>query len=286
MLIAACVVNHNTSPFAELALRSLAAVTRSSAAHHVEFSVLDNHSSDEGLAALEEAADELGATFQRTKWPLQQTLSNSHGDALRDFVLDTDHADAYLFVDADIVWTDPSSIETMAAELAAGGVTWAVQARFHSTERRDGPGGSLDIWAGRKILLQFSHALDQEPGLGKTLARTIRPRCHPGATLIANTSTFRGVATHLGLGTAAALGNDEGVAGFYDTLGLASQAMRAFGLRYVLSAISLIHYFNVSYDARSELTAAKLTDCNRRLQLLRTDPRAVQPSGPWGPLSD
>ena len=87
---------------------------------------------------------------------------------------------------------------------------------------------------------------------------------------------------HLGLATAATFGNDPDLAGFSDTLGMASLAMRACGKRDVLSEASVIHYFNVSYE-HPEVGAAKLEDCTARLDRLRRDPTSQALPGPWGP---
>jgi hypothetical protein len=279
--IEAAIVNHDTSPFAELALRSLTTCATQGA--DLAVTVLDNHSDDEGLDGLRSAVTELGATFELTRWPRAATVTNSHGDALRDFVLGHESADAFLLVDADVVWTDPTSVRTMVDELGADEDRWAVQARFHWAERHRGPGASRGIWAGRPIRMQFGSVFDdREPALGPTLAGTIRPRCHPAATLVANTSVFRGVAARLGLGTGAVFSNDVEVAGFHDTLGLASHAMEAYGKRSHLSSAVVIHYFNVSYE-RPELVVEKLGDCRARLARLRADPSSPALPGPWGP---
>jgi hypothetical protein len=284
--IEAAIVNHDTSPFAELALRSLAAAAAAlDAGTILTITVLDNHSDDEGLGELRDAAHTLGASFERTRWPKAETVTNSHGDALRDFVLARPSTGAYLFVDADVVWTDPASVQTMVDELAADDDRWAVQARFHWAERHRGPGASEGIWAGRRIRMQFSSVFDErDPSVGPTIAGTIRPRCHPAATLVSNTPVFRGVANHLGLSTAATFSNDDEVAGFHDPFGLASQAMRAVGKTSHLSAASVIHYFNVSYE-RQELIAEKLEDCRERLARLRADPTSRALPGPWGPYA-
>jgi hypothetical protein len=72
------------------------------------------------------------------------------------------------------------------------------------------------------------------------------------------------------------------MAGYYDTLALASAVMATHELSYELSRAEVVHYFNVSYDARSELTAAKLDDVRRRLADLRSDPPRQSDPGAWG----
>jgi hypothetical protein len=106
--VEACVVNHNTSEFAELALRTLVATHQQRlAAGQLRVTVVDNHSTDDGLSDLVAAAGELGATFQRSRWPAASTPVNSHGDVLRDFVAAHDQATHVFFVDADVVFTSP-----------------------------------------------------------------------------------------------------------------------------------------------------------------------------------
>jgi hypothetical protein len=59
--VEACVSNHNTSEFAELALRTLVASHEQRlAAGQLRVTVVDNHSTDEGLSDLVAAASELG----------------------------------------------------------------------------------------------------------------------------------------------------------------------------------------------------------------------------------
>jgi len=101
-VIEACIVNHNCSQFSELALRSLVATNRGAGVH---VSVVDNHSTDPGVDALREATDALGARFVLARWPAESARVNSHGEVLRDFVLDHSGAEFYLFVDADVVFT-------------------------------------------------------------------------------------------------------------------------------------------------------------------------------------
>lgn len=60
--IEAVVVNHNTSPFAELCLRSLRA-NETMPPGLLRVTVADNHSTDAGVESLRVAAEECDATF-------------------------------------------------------------------------------------------------------------------------------------------------------------------------------------------------------------------------------
>jgi hypothetical protein len=264
--VEACVVNHNTSEFAELALRTLVATHQQRlAAGQLRVTVMDNHSTDGGLNDLVAAASELGAAFQRSRWPAATAPVNSHGDVLRDFVAARHQATHVFFVDADIVFTAPDCLGVMLAEIAASQDVWAVQARFHWDEDKHGPGASLDIWAGHHD--QFWVGIGQPPV--RPFAGRHKRRCNPACTLVANTPVFRSVAEIIGLSAGVVVSADEALAGFADTLGLASLAMRTHGLRYVLSAVTVGHYSGVSYDDPANPVDFKIEECRRRLAALR-----------------
>lgn len=262
-LVEAIIVNHNTSMFSQLALRSLLASTAAGpAACRLHVTVVDNHSSDDELPRLRRLAGELGASFELSRWPADTAELNTHGDVLRDFVLARPEADLLLFVDCDIDFDIDATLQTMIAELDADPKLWAVQARFASLERADGDGASLDIWAGDPIEVTLtdwtwdSYAL---PVKGR-----IHPGCHPGATLIRNIPAFRQVAASFGLSPVVVMSADAGVAGFYDTLAIASLAMKTAGYDYALSDAVVHHFFSVSYGGSR--VAAHIEDCRNRLE--------------------
>lgn len=227
---------------------------------------------------MEAAATEVGAAFESSRWPARSTPLNSHGDVLRDFVRDHSDADYYLFVDCDIDFEEPQTVDRMIDDLNVDDALWAVQARFRTAEakRRD---GTLDINAGGApvdldLKLRTKTWTDTYPVNGQ-----IQPRCHPGATLVRNTSTVRRLADTLGFSTAAILSADPSVGGFYDTFGLATAAMAVHGFRYGLARATVHHFFSVSYDAQKR----ELSDveCRRRLQRFRSrgdDFRAIRGS--------
>ena len=270
----ACIFNHNTSPFAELALRSLLATEREVP---LNVTVSDNQSIDEGVDDLKEAAAGLGAAFVQSRWPAAEAKVNSHGDAMRDFVLANPEAELFLMVDADIVFTHPGTVARMSRELSARPNAWAVQAAFHWAEEHRGPGASLNIGYGAERVLPIG-ASDGP----RQLEFHGKRRCHPGCTLIRNSDGLRRVAETIGFSCAHVLSADPEVGGFHDTMGLASYAMATQGSEYFLSEARVVHYFNVSYDDDRELTKAKLADCRRRLASLRDDPARPIDPGPWG----
>jgi GT2 family glycosyltransferase len=291
-MVKACIVNHNTSLFAELCLRSLYARNQDLLAQ-LAVTVSDNHSTDPGVGSLRRAAEEVGATFDVTRWPAREAYRqlpdggayglNTHGDVLRDFVLSHPDPDYYLLLDADIVFTDDGALRTMIRELEATDELWAVQARFVHPERIRGRDTSLDMGAGdaHHLTVMFGHP-DADWVATFPVVGSGQRRCHPGCVLVRNSDPFRRTAEQVGFATSVGMSADPALAGYYDTMALASKVMSTHGYRYTLSAAPVVHYFNVSYDDRTELTEAKRLDVERRLRTLRDDPTGVTDPGPWG----
>jgi hypothetical protein len=236
----------------------------------------DTHPERMGEIILVAAAEELRVSFRRSRWPAADTPINSHGDVLRDFVAAHDQATHVFFVDADVVFTSPDGLGVMLAEMEDRPDVWAVQARFHWDEDKQGPGASLDIWAGHPDQLWV--------GIGQPPVRPFpgrhKQRCNPACTLVANTPVFRRVAEIIGLSPGVVVSADEDLAGFADTLGLASLAMRTHNLRYLLSAVTVGHYSGVSYDDPANPRDYKVEECRRRLAALRAG-MSLDP-GPFG----
>src|SRR5689334_17713044 len=130
VLVRAVIVNHNTSLFSELALRSLLGSHASDRAIDLDVTVADNHSSDPHVSQLRAACDELGSRFELSRWPVDGSTVNTHGDVLRDFVLAHPDADHFLFVDCDIDFEEAGAVTTMLEDLDADDTLWCVQARF------------------------------------------------------------------------------------------------------------------------------------------------------------
>jgi hypothetical protein len=252
--IEAIIVNHNTSPYAELALRSLRATT---SRDDLNVTVVDNHSADD-TSALRAACDRLEASFELSRWPVEDQSVNTHGDVLRDFVLARADCDAYLFLDADIVFTQDRTVDTMSDELMSADAVWAVQARMSWDGTNEIPMGSL--WQRRDHEIHLASKRVQ-PGTDWPLTQlkvhsgTVMPRCHPGCALVRNSQLLRGVADRLGFSTAWVWSDDPQLGGFADTFALASEVMRSAGLRIVLSDAMVVHFFNVTYDIAERLAA-------------------------------
>ena len=140
--VAAIIINHNTSRFAEIALRSLR-LAAERANVDVRVTVVDNHSSDDTVA-LHAAIEECGASWELSRWPAGKQALTTHGDVLRDFVLARPEAPAFLFADSDICFHEPDAIAVMLEELNEMSDVWAVQARLLTNKLTD-PSNYLEV---------------------------------------------------------------------------------------------------------------------------------------------
>ena len=111
--IEAVSVNHNTSPYMELMLRSLFA--RHPAGLNFSVTILDNASQDD-LAGLSAYAARKQVQILPSGFTTA-TMNNSHGEVLRRFVLDRPNCTHYLFLDADVCFVEDRTLHTMLAEL-------------------------------------------------------------------------------------------------------------------------------------------------------------------------
>lgn len=264
----ACIVNHNSSSFTELALRSLIAKhTQLVGSGQLAVTVIDNHSTDDGLAELTSACAELGAAYELSSWPADETKVNSHGDVLREFVAARPTATNYLFVDADTYCITDATVDKMIIELESTDDVWAVQARFSWIEEHEGAGRSFDLWTGRVQQLRF----EIDHALGGPFPGEHKQRCHPAFALVRNSQVFRRVADVIGLSAALVIAADQTVAGFADTFGLATLVMKTHGLHHVLSDVTVGHYHGVTYQDPNQPIGGKLDDCLARLDELRSD---------------
>jgi hypothetical protein len=263
--VEAVVVNHNTSRFAELALRSLSwAATRCGT--DVRVTVADNHSAD-GTAELRAAVEECGAAWELTRWPAGRQPLTTHGDVLRDFVLARPDAEGFLFVESDVCFLDPSALRVMLGELAADGV-WAVQARL-LTDKIAGPATFREALHRKRRPIELTAHLELETDDGTSATLDLRhsgrriPRCHPGCALIRNSPAFQLAARHLGFSACWTWSNDVQLGGLSDTLSLVSNVMRTHRCRHRISTASVVHFWHgtrAGFGERHE----RLLRCLRR----------------------
>jgi GT2 family glycosyltransferase len=280
-LIQAVVVNHNTSCYTELALRSLFATHPQLPS--IAVTILDNDSTDD-IAPLRRFAASRGIAFLPSGQPFV-TPVNSHGDALRAFVLAHPQGTHYLFLDADVCFVQPDTLNTMLAELDAAPDAFAVQARTTwdgETESPNAGGFSTTPDGPTELTYAMVHpwcSPDDPPPAQRLLTApgVAHARCHPFCALIRNTPAFRAVAQHIGFSAAWIFANGLDFAGSYDTFGLASAVMKTHGYRWIPSQRLVFHFCCVTYDGRTG--SQKQRDCLERLKPLR----AVDAASPHEP---
>jgi hypothetical protein len=243
--VMAVVVNHNTSAYAELLLRSLFA--RHGPGLDLAVTVYDNESTDD-MAGLRAYAAERGVPVLPSGFG-RGLPYNSHGAVLDRFVLEHPDCDHYLFLDSDVAFIQDDTLHTMLAELEADETAFGIGARMS--------------WDGESEVPQA--VLDENPGVYAN-------RLHPCCALVRNTPTFRRVVEEIGLGCAKLLHPDREE--YLDTFQLATMAMRTHGYRHIRSAAMVLHFFCVSYDP------SYMDSKNRRRDALldalrRGDPRTT-----------
>jgi hypothetical protein len=214
--IRAVVVNHNTSRYTELMLRSLFA--RHSPSLDLSITVLDNGSQDEmpGLEAYTKCRE---IPVVPSSFALE-TECNSHGEILSKFVLEHPECAYYLFLDTDICFIEDDTIDTMVRELEQEPMAFGIAPRISS---------------------------NGETEIGEEYWEKIYEyRLHPCCALVKNTAVFRRVVEEIGLSCVQYLWA-EGKE-YLDTFKLMSMVMKTHGYRHILSSKMVLHFFSVSYD--------------------------------------
>jgi hypothetical protein len=224
--IVAVSVNHNTSAYMELMLRSLFA--RHRADLPLTLIVYDNNSTDD-TSTLRAFAALRDVPFLPSGFALD-TEHNSHGDTLRRFVLEQPDCSHYLFLDADVCFVEPNTLDRMLTELAAAPDVFGI--------------GPLMSWDGVTPI-----------GLEQALAYTphiYHSRLHPCCALVRNTPLFRSIVEEIGMSCANYLWADR--AEYLDTFQLLTKVLRTHGLRHILSSSMVLHFFSTSYEWDDEAT--------------------------------
>lgn len=239
--IAAVTVNHNTSAYMELMLRSFFACHPTGLS--VSLTVFDNGSTDES-GELRRYAQRMNVPILPSGFPLT-TAHNSHGEILRRFVLDQPDCTHYLFLDADVCFVQTNTIHTMLAEVEQAPQAFGIGPRMS--------------WDGTsEIPLEIRQA---NPDICDA-------RLHPCCALIPNTPLFRTVVELIGLSCARYLWAQREE--YLDTFKLMTRVMQTHGRHHMLSSALVQHFFAVSYAWDTEETIrhkARLRD--QRLEALR-----------------
>lgn len=237
--IQAAVVNHNTSVYAELMLRSLFA--RHSDRLDIAITVFDNQSSDD-RKRLDAFASQMGVPILpsgleiTTKW-------NSHGEVLSAFAKAHPECDYLLFLDADVCFLQDDTLVSMLEEFKGNDNAFAVAPRLTSNAETEIP---VEFW----------------PLIYET-------RLHPCCALIRNTAIFQKVVWEIGLSCVQYLfaRGEE----YWDTFQLMTKVMKTHGFQVVRSSSMVQHFFSVSYQWDSaEMRQNKEALRNRLLEQYRS----------------
>jgi hypothetical protein len=216
--IEAAAVNHNTSSYMELMLRSLFA--RHSPDLDLSITVFDNASEDDG-AGLRAYAEEMGVPIVQSGFTTQ-TQNNSHGEILRRFVLEHLDCTHYLFLDADVCFVQDDTIGVMLEELEKAGDAFGIGPRLS--------------WDG---VNELSEEALRNPDLYEA-------RLHPCCALVRNTELFRRVVEEVGLSCVKYLWAEREE--YLDTFKLMTKVIKTHGLRHLISSRMVLHFSCVSYE--------------------------------------
>lgn len=257
-------VNHNTSHFVELMLRTLF-LTNDLSGIRFEMTVLDNQSDDAHRDELRDYLADQHVAFAQTGFDTS-IAAEKHGAAFANFIHSHPQCTHFLFLDSDTWFIEPNTIATMVAELsnAAASTTFANQARIQGyyagriIEGRDGIPGTSDVDEQPPSTVTFGE---------RTYTQVVVPRCTPVCSLVANTPLFRRVVETVGLTPTYRFGIGE--AFFYDTFSLMTQVMGTHNQRFTVSSKTINHFTQATY--MPEHRAPKDRDCLLLLDDLRAE---------------
>lgn len=254
-------VNHNTSHFVELMLRTLF-LTNDVTGLRFEMTVLDNQSDDRHITDLRTYLATTTIALHQTGFDTTHA-PEKHGLAFATFIRDHPACTHYLFLDSDMWFIEPATIPTFVTELLhAPRTTFANQARIFGyyagrmIEGRDGIPGT-GAYDGHE---PFTMTWDD-----RQYTQVIVPRCSPVCALVANTPLFRQVVDRIGLTPAYRFGREQVY--FYDTFSFMTQVMATHGQSFRVSAKTVNHFTQASY--MPEHREAKDRDCMLLLEELR-----------------
>ncbi len=224
--IQAVTVNHNTSAYTELMLRSLYANHPNL---NINVTVMDNCSTD-NMADLMAFVTTKQIPIMQSGYDMAEVKTNAHGEILAQFVLQHPECDYYLFLDPDVVFLSPDTIHMMRQALDNDPSAFGV--------------GPLQSWEGKAEIPQDFHAIIYEQ------------RLHPCCALIRNTELFRHVVEIIGLTAVKYCWSkrdgefthdcDE----YVDTFELMTRVMKTHGQKHLIVPPMILHFFSVSYDPR------------------------------------
>lgn len=259
--IHAVTVNHNTSHFVELMLRTLYQ-TNDLSSLCFQATVLDNRSDDSHCADLRAYLAEQQIPFVQTGFDTD-IAAEKHGLAFANFIRDCPEPTHYLFLDADMWFMERNTIPVMVEELRnAPGRLFANQARIQGYYA----GRIIEGWDG----IPGAGVWDEQPPQtvtfgARSYTQQVILRCSPVCSLVVNTPIFRNVVETVGLTPARRFGVDEIY--FYDTFGLMTQVMSTHDKPFIVSSKTVNHFTQAVY--MPEHRAIKDRDCGLLLDDLR-----------------
>lgn len=227
--IQAVTVNHNTSKYVELMLRSLNAFNISGL--KIDITIMDNASDDDGLTDLQAYAKVCGIPICQSGFTTKSEL-NSHGEVLSRYVLSHEKADYYLFLDADICFIQPDTINMMLDLLKSNNHLFAV--------------GTRQTWDADAEIPD-----DHRQGV-------YYDRLHPACALIKNSEIFQKVIESIGM-TGIKYCFTQGEV-YWDTCKLMTKTMATHGLGYEICDAMVQHFFGVSYNSEWKTHKEALRD--------------------------
>lgn len=243
-------MNHNSSRYTELALRSLLELNQ-----RVDFdiTIIDNASNDE-TSLLFDWATEQGASITQSGFSTSEP-ANTHGEVLGSFVLKSPPTEHFLFLDTDACFLHPGTVAAMQERLDDDSTLFAVQAQMR-------------LYVTEAMGLQPRHRdyIEQADGT----RRRLFARPHPFCLLVRDSRQFRSVVDHVGLSNANRSAASPELNGFYDTFGLAAAALRTHGQDWAVAGGPVLHYAQAAQRQDAEdLMRQKDADCDRRLKAFR-----------------
>jgi hypothetical protein len=216
--IEAVTVNHNTSRYMELMLRSLFA--RHPSSLDLSVTIFDNVSQDDATG-LRAYAESKGIPIVQSGFTTE-TENNSHGEVLSRFVLEHPDCTHYLFLDPDVCFLEDNTLDVMMEEL-------------------EGTTGAFGI--GPRMSWDGVDEIPEE--VRKANPDICDARLHPCCALVKNTRVFRRVVEEIGLSCVKHLWADGDE--YLDTFKLMTKVMRTHGLKHIISSRVVLHFFCVSY---------------------------------------
>ena len=265
--VKAVAVDHETSRFSELMIRSFCDTQRYSM--DIEFTLIRRSIMESDLPKIP------GMNIRIVKSPFQSERVNTHGENLSWFVTSNADCDFYLFLDSDIVFIQKDTLQLLISELEADPSLFAVQARLSKDGLVEQDGGSEEVETGGKFINYQISTQREAVDIGQPFRRDphemlFRERVHPCCCLVRNTQIFRAICAEVGLSVATLELSTAVVA--HDTLGLLTTIMKILGYGYRISNAMVIHYGGGSYKPTTDI----LQDCERRLETLKQRGRECQ----------